>query len=110
MESVAAFDMAMKTSAGVVILHVATGAGVRFISWTYDKVKNMLKPNLDGEQQSDASNSEISPLRTGLLDGQSEQVAGDLAEVQDDMVDDDIAEGFARAQLERRPLILEQKD
>ena len=58
------FEWAMQVGVGTIGLQVATNAGIHFVAWTYDKVKDMWKPKVvDDELQSDLLALEWSPPR-----------------------------------------------
>ena len=98
------FDMAVKL--GLVSLGLEVGQQV--VYFAYDKARKAWQPRgKAGEvlvlKDAAAPESEMSLLRQQNFDER-------FAEARQDQADDNIAEGFAKAQLERRPLIPEEAD
>lgn len=78
------FEWVMRIGAGMVIVHVATDADMRFVAWTYNKVKKRWQPDLENAQQFciallDKFAEEVSPLRRRPLVEQCEEVKGEVS-------------------------------
>ena len=88
-ENAAAFEWAMRTGAGIVIVQVATDVGMRFVAWTYNKVKKRWQPDVENAPQGETQQlcfvlpdklvEEVSLLRRGQLVERFDEVQGEVS-------------------------------